>query len=88
VTIVGLDLYIPRWKVRPIGLIDLIVPDRYRRKGYGQALLVEVCRRVRTEGVGLVEAHARSDDEPALAVIRSAGFKEVDTGVVYRKPSS
>jgi ribosomal protein S18 acetylase RimI-like enzyme len=86
VTVVGLDLYIPRWKVRPIGLIDLIVSERYRRKGYGQALLVEVCRRVREEMVGLVEAHARTDDAPSLAVLRSSGFKEVDAGVVYRKP--
>lgn len=86
VTVVGLDLYIPRWQIRPIGLIDLIVSERYRRKGYGQALLVEVCRRLRDEMVGLVEAHARTDDAPSLAVLKSSGFKEVDAGVVYRKP--
>lgn len=85
VTVIGLDLYIPRWQVRPIGLMDLIVPEKYQRKGYGQALLVEVCRRMREEMVGLAEAHARSDDLAALAVLKSAGFKEVDVGVVYRK---
>ncbi|MGC4089153.1 MAG: GNAT family N-acetyltransferase [Polyangiaceae bacterium] len=85
VTVVGLDLYIPRWQVRPIGLMELKVSDKYQRKGYGQALIVEVCRRMREEMVGLAEAHARSDDHGALAVLKSAGFKEVDVGVVYRK---
>lgn len=86
VTIVGLDLYIPRWQVRPIGLMDLHVPEKYQRKGYGQALIVEVCRRMREEMVGLAEAHAESNDLAALAVLKSAGFKEVDVGIVYRKP--
>lgn len=85
VSVVGLDLYIPRWQVRPIGLIDLHVPEKYRRKGYGQAMLVEVCRRLREEMVGLAEAHASVDDAVSLAVLRSAGFKEVDAGVVYRR---
>jgi ribosomal protein S18 acetylase RimI-like enzyme len=85
VSVVGLDLYIPRWQVRPIGLIDLHVPEQYRRKGYGQAMLVEVCRRLREEMVGLAEAHAAVEDQVAIAVLRSAGFKEIDAGVVYRR---
>jgi ribosomal protein S18 acetylase RimI-like enzyme len=85
VTLVGLDLYIPRWQVRPIGLLDLHVAETHRGQGYDQALLVEVCRRVRDEMVGLAEAHAPSEDHDLIAVCHSAGFKEVDAGVVYRK---
>lgn len=86
VTVVGLDLYVPRWQARPIGLIDLHVPEEHRRKGYGQALLVEVCRRFREEVVGIIEAHAPEIDGPSRAVFRSANFLEIDAGIVYRRP--
>jgi ribosomal protein S18 acetylase RimI-like enzyme len=85
VTVVGLDFYVPRWQQRAIGLMDLHVPEGQRRKGYGVALLVEVCRRVKEEMITLVEAHADSSDEASLGVLHAAGFRQVDTGTVYRK---
>jgi ribosomal protein S18 acetylase RimI-like enzyme len=85
VTVVGLDFYLPRWNMRGIGLMDLHVPEPLRRKGYAQALLVEVCRRVRSELIEVVEAHANERDEVSVKVFQSAGFQEVDAGVVYRK---
>jgi ribosomal protein S18 acetylase RimI-like enzyme len=85
VTIVSLDLYIPRWQARPIGLIDLKVAEEYRDQGYDQALIVEVCRRLRDEMVGLAEAHAPEADRNLIAVYQSAGFNEIDAGAVYRK---
>lgn len=85
VTVVGLDSYIPRWQIRPIGLIDLQIANTHRGQGYDQALIVEVCRRLRDEMIGLAEAHAAADDAALIAVFHSAGFKEVDAGVVYGK---
>lgn len=85
VTVVGLDFYLPRWKLRAIGLQDLNVPEPLRRKGYGQALLVEVCRRVRSELFQLVEAHVEEHDRVVVNLLQSAGFEQIDTGVVYRK---
>lgn len=85
VTILGLDFYVPRWQQRAVGLMDLNVPEPHRRKGYGQALLVEVCRRLRDERISLVEAHAESTDDAAIGVLKAAGFQQVDTGTVYRK---
>ena len=85
VTLVGLDLYIPCWQTRAIGLLDLQVPDRHRGQGYDQALLVEVCRHVREELVGLAEIHCPADDAALIAMFQSAAFQEVDAGVVYRK---
>lgn len=85
VTMIGLDLYIPRWQTRPIGLTDLWVMESLRGKGYGQALIVEVCRRVRNEMIGLAEAHAAESDTGAIGVLKSSGFQQVDAGVVYRK---
>jgi ribosomal protein S18 acetylase RimI-like enzyme len=88
VTVVGLDFYLPRWQQRAIGLLDLQVPESQRRKGHGQALLVEVCRRVRDEMITLAEAHVPEGDAAARRVFESAGFKPVDAGVVYRLPAS
>ena len=85
VTMIGLDLYIPRWGTRPIGLNDLWVSESLRGKGYGQALIVEVCRRMRNEMIGLAEAHAAETDQGAIGVLKSSGFQQVDVGVVYRK---
>lgn len=86
VTVLGLDLYISKWQTRAIGLVDLVVNEPEQRKGYGQAFLIEVCRRVRNEMITLVEAHAPESNTGALAVLKSAGFTQLDTGVVYRRP--
>ena len=85
VTVLGLDLYLEKWQERAIGLTDLKVEEDQRRRGYGQALLLEVCRRMREEMVTRVEAHASETNEGAIAVLQSAGFERVDTGIVYLK---
>lgn len=85
VTAVGLDLYVQKWQTRAVGLVDLLTHEPERRRGYGQALIVEVCRRLRKELVNLVEAHARERNTAAVALLESAGFGRADTGVVYRR---
>ena len=85
VTVVGLDLYLPKWQERVIGLMDLFVPDEARRQGYGQALLLEMAKRLRDEFVNRLEAHVSESNSAALETFKSAGFAEVDVGIVYRK---
>lgn len=85
ITVLGLDLYLPKWQCRAIGLVDLWVEEPQRRKGYGQSFVVEVCRRVRSELITRVEAHAAESNPGAIAVFESAGFEQVDAGIVYRK---
>ena len=85
VTVSGLDLYINRWGERAIGISDLVVKDTSRRQGHGQALLIEVLRRMRQEMATLAEAHVADDNPAALAMFRSVGFQPVDRGVVYQK---
>lgn len=84
ISVVGLDRYVTTWGTRGIGLFGLMVSEAHRRKGYGQALLVEVCRRVRDDMVQLAEAHAPKTDLAAIGVLESAGFKQIDSGQVYR----
>jgi ribosomal protein S18 acetylase RimI-like enzyme len=85
VCVVGLDLYMTGWKTRAIGICGLQVAEPQRRKGYGQLLLDEVCRRVREDMIQLAEAHALETDKAGIAVLKSAGFQQVDAGVVYKK---
>ncbi len=84
-SVVGLDAYLPTWQARAIGMVDVKVRSEERGKGYGRALLIEVCRHMRQELVTLAEIHAPESNDFAVKAIRSAGFERIDTGVVYRK---
>lgn len=85
-TVVGLDHYIPCWQERVIGLVDVFVEESYRGQGFGQALVVETLRRLRTELVTRAEIHIPQDNTAATKAVEGAGFLPVDEGVVYRKP--
>ena len=83
VTVIGLDQYGPIWQERAIGLVDVFVEPSLRGQGYGQALLLGVMRRLKQELVDVAEIHSPQSNETAWKVIQSAGFEQVDTGVVY-----
>ena len=87
VCVVGLDFYAKGWQVRAIGITKLQVIESQRRKGFGQLLLDEVCRRVRNEMIQFAEAHVTETDVAGIAVLKSAGFQQTDAGVVYLKTS-
>jgi len=86
-TVVGLDLYIPKWRQRSVGVIDLYVPKQYRKQGFAQTLLVEVCKRLKDELVTLIEIHTPSDNDAMKKTLASCSFEAVDQGVVYESPS-
>lgn len=84
-TVVGLDLYLPKWQEQAIGITDLTVLQPSRRLGYGQMLLLEICRRMREELVTRVDASVADEDEAAVGLVESSGFQRIDTGIVYRR---
>lgn len=86
VTVAGLDAYQPSWGQTAIGLCDLWVSEDERRKGFGQALLLEVIRRLRQETIRKVTVNAPADNEAAVGVIQSAGFEEEDRATVFKAP--
>jgi ribosomal protein S18 acetylase RimI-like enzyme len=86
VTIAGLDTYMPTWGQQAIGMCDLWVAEDDRRKGFGQALVLEVIRRLRQETVRKVTANVPADSEAGMAVFRSAGFEEEDQATVFKTP--
>jgi ribosomal protein S18 acetylase RimI-like enzyme len=87
VTIVGLDAYAKSWHEQAIGLVDLWVDEQYRRQGFGQALLLEVIKRLRKETVTRLTANIEDGDVAAKKVFESVGFSKIDEGVVYKSSS-
>ena len=85
VTVVGLDWYMPRWNVRSVGLVDLYVPEASRRMGYGQALLIDLCKRLVKENIVLAEAHVDVDNDATIPLLDSLGFTLIDKGNTFRR---
>ena len=84
-SVYGLDLYTTKWGQRAVGIAGIEVPDRHRRKGYAQTLLVETGKRLRQEIIGLMEIQVEESNQAGIALLNSLGFVHVDTGVVYQK---
>lgn len=83
--IVGLDVYVPKWGVRAVGIQDVFVPQTARRHGYALSLIVEVCRRLREQSIQLVEAQMEAENEAAIAIFQSANFERVEELLSFRK---
>ena len=84
-TVVGLDLYIPKWEERVIGLTDVFVKEEDRGKGYGQSLLLEIARRLQDELITKLELHIEESNVVAWNVAEAVGYIQVDTGIVYQR---
>jgi len=84
--ILGLDVYIPKWGVRAVGLREVEVPAEHRRHGYGLSLVLEICRRLREQSIQLIEAQVDSENPGACELFTSAGFEQVQELVSFHKP--
>ena len=83
--IIGMDLFIPKWGVRSVGIRQIFVPESQRRHGYAQALLLEICRRLKGESVELVEANVLPNDQPVLDLFNSAKFDVTGRLLTFRR---
>lgn len=83
--IVGLDVYIPKWGVRAVGLRDVNVPEEHRRHGYGLSLVLEICKRLREQSIQLIEAQLDSANAGAYELFSSSGFEKVQELVTFER---
>ncbi len=83
--ITGLDIYIPKWGIRSVGLHNILVAEGERRQGYGLSLVVEICKRLREQSVNVIEAQVDEHDEDALKLFEAAQFDKVQRLVTFRK---
>jgi len=84
-TVVEMDLFSDTVAQPAIGVVDVFVPEPERRKGYAQALLAEILRRLKELNASLVEIHVPESNAPMMGLVQSLRFTQVDEGVVYRK---
>lgn len=83
--IVGMDVFVPKWGVRSVGIRDVFVPEEERRHGYALALVLEICRRLRDESVQLIEAHVDASSVAAVEMFAAAKFESAERLVTYRR---
>lgn len=83
--IIGLDVYVPKWGVRSVGVRDVIVPEEHRRHGYGLSLILEICKRLREQSVQLIEAQVDQHNHAALELFKAAVFQQVQELVTFRR---
>lgn len=85
ISAIGLDFYLPAWNERAVGLLDMRVPEQERRKGYAQALLIDLGRRLKEEMITLAEIHVPLAKPEVISLVEGAGFQRIDTGIVYHR---
>lgn len=70
---------------RSVGLVELEVDPRHRRRGLITFLLTEVFHQISRQGVAKVEVQTMRDNLAATSLYRRLGFQRVDQGIVFRK---
>jgi len=83
--IVGLDVYIPKWGVRAVGMRDVEVPESERRRGYGLSLVLEVTRRLREQSIELIEVQIDGRNQAAVELFTQAGFEPVQELLTFER---
>jgi len=73
------------WGVQAVGLIDLHVVDRHRRKGVATHLIGESLRQLHSHGAGLVGEQVEEENMVARKLFGNLGFSEIDRGIVFEK---
>jgi ribosomal protein S18 acetylase RimI-like enzyme len=80
-----MEPYSQRWNEHPVGLLHVRIEEPFRRQGVARLLLGNVLRFYHDQYFTLVEAQVPAGDAAALGLFRGLGFKQIDTGHVYRR---
>jgi ribosomal protein S18 acetylase RimI-like enzyme len=71
-----------------VGLLDVVVPTPFRRKGHAKLLLLELLRHLKSQHVEAVSVQTGAENLPALALYRSLGFQPAGRSRLYRLPGA
>jgi len=74
-----------RWNESALGLVDVEVQEGMRRQGLAKYLLSQALRYLRDQYFTLAELQVPESNEAGRRLCQSLGFKQVDTGRMYRK---
>jgi ribosomal protein S18 acetylase RimI-like enzyme len=74
-----------RWNESALGLTEVEVHQDMRRQGVAKYLLSQALRYLRDQYFTLAELHVCESNEAGRRLCQSLGFKQVDSGRMYRK---
>jgi ribosomal protein S18 acetylase RimI-like enzyme len=74
-----------RWNESALGLNEIEVREDMRRQGVAKYLLSQALRYLRDQYFTLAELQVSENNEAGRRLCQSLGFKQVDTGRMYRK---
>ena len=77
-----------RWGFPSAGILDIQVRPDLRRQGMAKLLISQVLRFLQDQFFGICELHAPADRADLVALCRSVGMDQVDTGTTYLKPAA
>jgi ribosomal protein S18 acetylase RimI-like enzyme len=77
--------YSRRWNQPAAGVLEIQVRPELRRLGLAKFLLAQLLRYLQDQYFGVVEVQAPDRNQPAVALLQTLGFEQVDLGRVYRK---
>ncbi|MBM4000118.1 MAG: hypothetical protein FJ297_11375 [Planctomycetes bacterium] len=81
---VSIDPLSATWGIRAAGILSIERADGCE-EGIETYLLCESLRELKSTGLGLVEIHLDEHDDRLPTLLERVGFRNTDTGVLYRK---
>jgi GNAT superfamily N-acetyltransferase len=73
-----------RWGMPAAGVLSMQVHESMRRQGLGKFLLMHILKYLQEQYFGILEIQAMERNQPAVKLIRSLGFDQVDFGRLYK----
>jgi ribosomal protein S18 acetylase RimI-like enzyme len=80
-----MDGFSQRWNEAALGLVDVEIREDLRRQGLAKYLLSQALRYLRDQYFTIAELQVREGNEAGRKMCASLGFRQVDTGRLYRK---
>ncbi|MDB5311070.1 MAG: putative acetyltransferase [Gemmataceae bacterium] len=75
-----------RWGYPSAGILDIQVRPDLRRQGMAKLLVSQILRFLQDQFFGICELQAQADRPDIVALCRTTGLEQVDTGTTYTKP--
>jgi ribosomal protein S18 acetylase RimI-like enzyme len=73
-----------RWGIPAAGITMLQVREDLRRQGIAKFLMAQILRYLQEQYFGIVEIQSMERNQPAVKLIKSCGFEQVDFGRMYK----
>jgi ribosomal protein S18 acetylase RimI-like enzyme len=80
-----METYTTRWDEHAIGFTDVVVLEELRRQGLAKFLLSQILRYLQEQFFSVVEVQTHADNDAAIRMLQSLGFRQVDAGHIFRK---